>query len=66
MSVHRFTLDVDVDDRALQAHLDGPNAKVRPPYGAPSTWDARDLGDCIGMEIIDLSESELIYEGKVS
>lgn len=66
MSVHRFVLEAEVDDAALAEWLAGPNAKARPPYGGPDTWDASDLGACADLELVDLGESELTYEGKVS
>lgn len=66
MSRHRFILVVEVDDPALEEWLEGPNAKARPPYGGPDTWDASDLGACADMELVTLSESELVYEGKVT
>lgn len=66
MSVHRFVLGAEVDDDAVTEWLEGPNAKAKPPYGGPDTWDARDLGEAVDLELVDLSESELTYEGKVT
>lgn len=39
MSLHRFTVDVEIDDDAIADH----DGEAAPPPNDPAEWDARDL-----------------------
>lgn len=61
MSIHRFTLDLFVDDEALADH-DGDH---RSPPNEIEDWDVRDIYEAMGMEIVEVGESTVHwYDGE--
>lgn len=63
MSWHRFTIDVYVDDEALDEH-DGEAAS---PPNEIDDWDARDIFDAADKMIVEAGECEIrFYDGDVT
>jgi hypothetical protein len=60
MSIHRFEIDVSIDDELLAEH---PGEKKAPPND-PSEWDASDLFLAAELELVDVRASEIAwYDG---
>lgn len=57
MSVHRFTIDITVDDEYLAEH----DGDAKPPPNDIEEWDARDIFVAAEQMIVDSSECEIIY-----
>lgn len=57
MSIHRFTIDINVDDEALDEH-DGESV---PPPNDVHDWEASDIFDAINQGIVDADETNIVY-----
>lgn len=60
MSIHRFTIDISVDDEALEDH----DGEKLPPPNEIEDWDFRDIIDAANVGIVESGESTVyFYDG---
>lgn len=57
MSIHRFTIDICVDDEELSLH----DGKKKAPPNEIESWDARDIFDAADEAIVVPGECEIVY-----
>lgn len=63
MSIHRFTIDIEVDDEVLEDHVENADG-TRAPYDTdPAEWDGTDIFSAADEGVLDIGETVLVsYE----